>query len=237
MPCPPKEQKKLDDLLMSAAQKNDAASVAELLKKGANPDATHPTILSPFMMACLWDAADAVRLMLDAGANPNQRDARYKSPALFMSGKPAIIRLLLDAGADVNAREGEYNANILFKIDVSKNIESAKMLIDAGADIHARDDFGRTPLISTVSRIDSHDTLPFIQLLLAHGADPFAKDDMGRTAFQRAQDMRYPQHAECLAKAMQAAENNARHEKDVAHHMQALGGYRRPGRPSMPGGR
>jgi len=78
-------------------------------------------------LACFFGGADAVRVLLEAGADPNPPQDNPMSVAPLHSAAAArnreAVRLLLEAGADANARQhGGYTA-----LDAANQHEDAEM--------------------------------------------------------------------------------------------------------------
>ncbi|MBI5833671.1 MAG: ankyrin repeat domain-containing protein [Armatimonadetes bacterium] len=95
---------------IKAAQAGDTAAFAAAL--GANHAvATHP---DPLMKACSFGHVEIVRLLLDAGADPNldtggmgrplDRTCCICSQTTWSPGHEATVRLLLERGADLRGR-------------------------------------------------------------------------------------------------------------------------------------
>jgi ankyrin repeat protein len=64
-----------------------------------------PGGMTPLLYAARDGRADVVRMLLDAGADINQRDANEITPLIFAitNNHPDVARLLIDRGADINA--------------------------------------------------------------------------------------------------------------------------------------
>jgi len=104
----------------------------------------------PLGLAAFFKRPDAVRLLLDRGADPNQQSrhaqivVRPIHSAAADGGSTEIARLLLDAGADVNARQPGGFTPLHAAAQVG-NEELVALLLEHGADPDARLDEGRTP--------------------------------------------------------------------------------------------
>lgn len=63
--------------------------------------------LTPLHSAAILGRADITRLLLDAGADPDARDAGGSTPLhrAFAAGHVTVARILLDAGADIDAQD------------------------------------------------------------------------------------------------------------------------------------
>jgi ankyrin repeat protein len=103
--------------LVWAARTGDVAAIRRLAATGIDLDAspfTPHTFVFPDLDHIRWTAlqhavqkhqVDAVRVLLEWGADPDATQAGTVNTALFIAAgdkDPTIARLLLDAGADVN---------------------------------------------------------------------------------------------------------------------------------------
>jgi uncharacterized protein len=134
----------------------EAAALGDVERLGALLDG-EPTLVNayaddgffPLGLAAFFKHADAVRLLLDRGADPNQQSrhaqivVRPIHSAAADGGSTEIARLLLDAGADVNARQpGGFTP--LHAAVQGRNVELVDLLLEHGGDPAARLDDGRT---------------------------------------------------------------------------------------------
>lgn len=115
----------------------------------------------------------SARALLDAGADPNTRDARHGVPALYgvtgLNHAPAIARLLLETGAAVDDGESVFHAAERY------HLEALELLLEYGVDLNARGDWGNTPLYFLLRYWDvarHPDVERGLCWLLDHGADP-----------------------------------------------------------------
>ena len=74
-----------------------------------------------------------VRILVNAGADVNARDAR-KYPMLFHAilKDPEMVRILVNAGADVNAKD-DVGISMLNWAIIKDKPEIVGILVDAGA--------------------------------------------------------------------------------------------------------
>lgn len=111
-------------------------------------------------LAAFFGHADAMRLLLERGADPNARStsAMANTPLHAVLAGPAGVagvRLLVDAGADVNARQhGGYTA--LQAAAQHGAIDIIDLLLDAGADVDAAADDGRRPVDFARQKAQAH---------------------------------------------------------------------------------
>lgn len=118
--------------------------------------------------AARHDDADAVRLLLNDGADPDAMQADGATAlhwAVFRENS-AMLNALLNAGADVNA-VNRLGASPLFIAAEGGNAELIGQLLEAGADPDVALMIGETPLM-TAARAGSTEG---VRLLLAAGAE------------------------------------------------------------------
>jgi len=130
------EQPELD--LFESAALGDAGRLRELLDAGGDPDVFAPDGATALTLAAFFKRPEAVRLLLERGADPNLR-ARHEEfqvkpihSAAANGGSVEIVRLLLDAGAEVDAEQpGGFRA-----IDAARqegHSELEQLLLERGA--------------------------------------------------------------------------------------------------------
>jgi ankyrin repeat protein len=125
-------------------------------------------IAADFVAAIRKGDTDAIRRLLDNGADVNARDADGNTPLILASfyAGPECVELLLKKGADANATN---KAGVTALIRAATNYEKTRLLVDAGAKVEVRTaDLGNTPLILAARHAGYSRT---VQLLLEHGAD------------------------------------------------------------------
>src|SRR5262249_4401539 len=129
----------LDRSLIRAAAASDLAGIEELLRAGANVNCTvdRGEFGSPLTGAAYKGRLDAVRLLLDRGADPNL--AGHGTPLMNAAegGHVDIVSLLLDRGANIDQiTPGRQNA--LIRASGKGHLEVVKLLVARGADVNAR---------------------------------------------------------------------------------------------------
>ncbi|HQN09715.1 MAG TPA: ankyrin repeat domain-containing protein [Thermoanaerobaculia bacterium] len=94
-------------LLHRAAEGGCAATVRELVRRGAAIDAPDPSGLTPLHLAALGGRAEALAALLEAGASPSATTPSGRTPLHLASlgGHPAATKALLAKGADPNAKD------------------------------------------------------------------------------------------------------------------------------------
>jgi ankyrin repeat protein len=113
---------------------------------------------------------ETIRLILKAGANPNDRDRGNGTTVLMVAaghGNEELVKLLLQQGA--NAKAGNaYGETALHYAAWRGNLTIVQQLLSQKVSVNTpKSAFGRTPLMFAVRR----GSLPIVKLLLAHGAN------------------------------------------------------------------
>jgi hypothetical protein len=161
--------------IAEAITRNDTAAVARLVKTvDVNETGLSGMTLLVVALQQLRKTPEqqaAVRLLLDAGANPNT-PAQYEVPlsiALQVGSNtgPEPVKLLLDAGADPNAVDS-FGTPVWFLATARlSGVETLAMLLDRGASINAVSRAGATALFSAANTRN----WKAASLLLERGAD------------------------------------------------------------------
>ncbi|HEV8248598.1 MAG TPA: ankyrin repeat domain-containing protein [Gaiellaceae bacterium] len=125
--------------LFEASALGDVDRLRELLDGGADPNEFASDGFTPLTLAAFFNQPEAVRLLLDSGADVHQRARNEQIQVLPIhsaaadGGSVEIVRMLLDAGADVNATQpGGFRA-----IDAARqegNEELEQLLLERGAE-------------------------------------------------------------------------------------------------------
>ncbi|KAL2008261.1 hypothetical protein VTN00DRAFT_8243 [Thermoascus crustaceus] len=128
---------------------------------------------------------DVLKLLMDAGANPNFRDQHSEQTPLHQAagntGMRDAVQLLLERRADVHIFDIDGRTP-LFETAKSTNPNIVKLLIQKDAVVTVKDNSMWTPLhLSALCGPAST-----AQFLLDHGADPLAKDSNNETPLHRA---------------------------------------------------
>jgi hypothetical protein len=192
-----------DALLCGVVASGRAAStIVDLIKKGANPNATctvsecvikgcknpSPVNAPALYFASRDDAIDSVRALLENGADPNSVETAYGDTPLFNIRSAAVADLLFTHGAkpEIRNRRGSTALNQLpvrignmwFSLKPDQAVMLAKVLVAHGADVDAANPQGTTPLMYAIAA--GHPAL--VQALVDLHANVNARNADGATA-------------------------------------------------------
>jgi uncharacterized protein len=162
-------------------QRDRAVATAKvLLAHGADPNARihqeKPTVraldevefegATPIALAAEVNNLEAIKLMVDAGGDPNIATAHGTTPLMLASGAATDVqrarsieerslalhtaKYLVDHGADVNAA-GQFGWTALHSAAYQGITDLMEFLISKGANINAMDSFRQTPLSISMS--------------------------------------------------------------------------------------
>lgn len=110
-----------------------------------------------------WGQSEMVELLLENGADPNERDLMDRTALHKGARYPRVVRVLLDAGADPNLRDRFDNTPLhLATVDY----DSVRLLIEGGATVNAKNSIERTPLDIALRQGSSRSNRKIVQLLL-----------------------------------------------------------------------
>ena len=183
----------------------DAATLAKLLKLGADPNQHNDANATPLM----WAARDLkkTRLLVGRGADVNARSDEHRTPLMIAARRPGalpIVKFLLDKGANPNPNaKAAAESSPLMEALTGGDASIVELLIRRGADAKATEDMGLTMAVTTgcskglellASSITNKDSytaalqntavfgdLQAVRLMLDRGADVNAFDPFGRT--------------------------------------------------------
>ncbi len=147
-----------EERLMKAAQGGDVDAARRAIAAGANVNAADETTAFPLAIAAREGHDGVVKVLLEAGANPNLESPQRGQTALKVAaarGSNRAIEALLDAGAVIDYRGGEYGSQFsrvtaLFVAADRGHAGTVKLLIARGADPYAENAHGENALTYAV---------------------------------------------------------------------------------------
>ncbi len=193
--------------LRQAVRTGNAPLVQLLLKHGADPnhpDGNTDSILQEALSANQYigfphwtskierfaqvsaQRMETIRLILKAGANPNDRDRSNGTTVLMVAaghGNEELVELLLQQGANAKVANA-YGENALHYAAWRGNYAIVQRLLSEKVNVNPTHYLGRTPLMFAVRR----GSLPIVKLLLAQGA---RVDAASRETFVEPHRLRY----------------------------------------------
>lgn len=151
--------------LVQAACDGNLTKMDELVKAGANVNATGYRDTSVLAWVMLCKSYAGMKKLLELGANPNYKMEGDMSPMWLAAGgdDPRWLPLLLDHGGDPNIRTG-YRTALMIAIEQGRT-QNVQLLLDHGADVNEHDEGGNTAAISAAdfAKFD------IVELLLRRG--------------------------------------------------------------------
>ncbi len=137
---------------------------------------------TPLHYAATYGSTEAVRLLLDRGANPNARNNAEITPLILAAYSLEKTRLLVEKGGDVNAHARDGVTPLMVAAAVHGNAATVKYLLEKGADPRATRANGGDALQTAAFKSEPE----AVGALLGKGADARRADDFGVTALIQA---------------------------------------------------
>jgi uncharacterized protein len=150
-----------------------------LLKSGADPNTALPGGETPLMTAARTGKADAVKVLLNHGADVNFAESKRGQTALMWAvaeGNTAAAEELIEHGADIHAHTKGGLTPLLFAVREGRT-DTVRSLLKHGADVNETWKAGRGTGVSGISAMvlavaNAHYELA--SMMLDAGADPNA---------------------------------------------------------------
>lgn len=171
-------------LIQSAQNDENIEIVESLLKAGVEINAPTKNGLTALMRFAWMGQAEAVKLLLDAGADTKIKDENGWTAFYFAcshGNDEKIVKYLLDAGANPNEKDVKGQTPLMW-LGWGERTENFKALVAAKADVNTKDSDGRTPLMISSTRFFYEE----IRILLDAKADVQIKDKNGWNALMYA---------------------------------------------------
>jgi ankyrin repeat protein len=133
---------------------------------------------TPLHYAALYGSSEAVRILLEAGADPNARTLAQATPLMFAAYNLEKTRLLIEKGADVNAKAKDGTTPLYVAAGAQGNERTVRYLLEKGANPNEIRPSGADVLM----RAAAHEDATVIRLLLEKGLDARRAMQSGDTA-------------------------------------------------------
>ncbi len=158
-----------------AIRANDLAGLRKLASSPAAANLRDKLKATPLHYAAIVGSPEAVRILLNAGADPKARNQSAATPLIYAAWSFEKTRLLVENGAEVNCAEKDGITPLMVAASARGNVGTVRYLIEKGADVHVLDSLHRDALMRGADP-------EILQVLLAHGADPHLADAAGFSA-------------------------------------------------------
>ncbi|KAJ3099619.1 hypothetical protein HDU96_010666 [Phlyctochytrium bullatum] len=176
--------------LHHCAKSKRSACIPFLLKAGADIDAVNAAGYTPLASACLAKDMDAVRALMDGGANLNAISCRPPLHTAVCCGALDLKKLFLDHGALVNFAASDEKTPLHVALELPnwyKDVQIPMLLLEAGADPTIRCKANRTPFhaFHAADLKWSDDVERLLDRPVECGADLDDADGSGKTIWQK----------------------------------------------------
>ncbi|HEY7387463.1 MAG TPA: ankyrin repeat domain-containing protein [Bryobacteraceae bacterium] len=156
----------------SAIRQNNLAQLKTLLDQKAPDQKADANVaddrgITPLMYAAEIGSIEAMRLLIDRGADVNRQNALGSTALMWSVSDPAKVRLLLDHGAQVNLTARSGRTALIVAAFTNPSAEVVRLLLAKGAKVDVMDQRHVTPLNAATFGND----IETVRLLLEAGAD------------------------------------------------------------------
>jgi ankyrin repeat protein len=151
----------------SAIRDNNLNQLKALLDEKANANVADDHDITPLMYAAEIGSLEAMRLLLDHGADVNAQNGFGSTALMWSVSDAAKVRLLLDHGAEVNITARTGRTALIIAAFTNPSAEVVRLLLAKGAKVDVMDKRHVTPLNGATFGNDT----ATVRLLLEAGAD------------------------------------------------------------------
>ena len=134
------------------------------------------------MYAAAFGSPEALRMLIDAGADVNAKNSFDATALMWAAGDPVKARILIEHGANVNSVSKQGRTPLIIAAAHHGAGETVRLLLEKGADARAKDGMGTTALLQACFAGD----IEVVRMLLEKGADVNGADKGGNTALSNA---------------------------------------------------
>jgi ankyrin repeat protein len=151
----------------SAIRENNIAQLKALLDQKASANLADARGITPLMYAAEVGSLDAMRILIDRGADVNAQNDIGSTALMWSVSDPAKVRLLLDHGAQVNLLAKSGRSALIIAAFTNPSAEVVRLLLAKGAKVDIMDKRHVTPMNAATFGNDT----AAVRLLLDAGAD------------------------------------------------------------------
>ncbi len=175
---------KEDRLLLNSCMADDKDTIADLVHRGASPNARDTSGRTPLIIAVENGFSTKVRQLLKHGADVNARaaDGSTALHSAVAAGNIRVVRFLLVCEANVNAQDDGGASPLIIACQLDKREIAALLVKNHACNVNLQMAGNMTPLAFSVIR----GKYWWVDFLLTHGADPSLKTDRGTNALSLA---------------------------------------------------
>jgi len=155
------------DQFYSAIRENNLTQLKVLLGQTPEAAVADSRGITPLMYAAEIGSLDAMRLLIDGGADVNVQNAFGSTALMWSVSDPAKVRLLLDHGAQVNTAARSGRTALIIAAFTNPSAEVVRLLLAKGAKVDIMDQRHVTPMNAATFGNDT----ATVRLLLDAGAD------------------------------------------------------------------
>ena len=171
--------------LHDAIRANDLSALQQQLDAGADIEETDYLLGTPLHVAVTSQNEEAVRLLIENGANLEAASEIDEGRALHLvatHGQIDIASLLIDRGANLDGLDARGRTALHLAVQF-KQLEMVNLLVGAGADLEISESGNHfTPLLIAAN----YSGLQIVKALVEAGANIEARDNGGRTVLREA---------------------------------------------------
>jgi ankyrin repeat protein len=153
--------------LFSLIRSGDVRGLKALLDQGTSPNSPDDRQVTPLMYAAAAGTLDAMKLLLDRGADVDAQNASGGTVLMWSAPDAGKVRLLLDRGAHVNIASKSGRTALMLAAFSPSSGDAVRLLLSKGADVNTEDRGGMTALMAAAGS----NNFPAVRMLVEAGAD------------------------------------------------------------------